>query len=159
MEYGVSKVQEQAIGHCNVIVDCIFLEFFSFHLLRISTVVSVPFVTAEQKKWCWKVILWLHQTPLVFSDRDLPPSRQNNFALFYIASSGSVHSRRKPKPGPIRTKNTVGEKGSSAGAYINSYAHNAPLYVYCVYVLCMHKRKRHLCQDHKNPHLVAQCAL
>jgi len=136
-------VQEQAIRHCNVTVNCIFLEFF-FHLLRISTEVSVPFVTAEQKKRCWKVMLWRHQTPLVFPDRELSlPDSQTNCVLFYIvlsclASSGSVCSHHKPKPGPIPTNNKLAEKGSSVCAYINTYirlcTHIMLHYTYNVYI-------------------------
>lgn len=39
------------------------------------------------------------------------------------------------------------------------YVHNALLYIYYVYVLCIHKTKSRLCHDHKINSSAAQCAI
>jgi len=51
-----------------------------------------------------------------------------------------------------KTVNKVGKVVSSVGAYtVCTYIHvyNAVLHMQCVHILCMHKHKKHLCQDHK----------
>lgn len=56
-----------------------------------------------------------------------------------------------------QTMNTMGAEGCNEGAYtyISLYTYIIAYYTYTVYiVLCMHKRKRHLFQDHKLNSLV-----
>ena len=43
--------------------------------------------------------------------------------------------------------------------HISVKVYNAVLYIYYVYILCVHQRKRRLCQDHKINTLITHCAL
>jgi len=59
---------------------------------------------------------------------------------------------------PGHSMNTVCE---AAAASVGVYIYNTMLfiYIYCVYALCMHKCKEHLCQGDKIHSSVAQYAL
>jgi hypothetical protein len=66
-----------------------------------------------------------------------------------------------------QTMKTASIATSSVGAYtyihtyMYIYVYSALLYIQrvCVYMLCMHKRKMYLCQNHKINTLIAQTAL
>jgi hypothetical protein len=59
-----------------------------------------------------------------------------------------------------QTRN-VGAAASSVGAcmYVHLYTYIMLCYTYTAYTLCMHKHKKHLCQEHKINTLFTRCTL
>lgn len=56
--------------------------------------------------------------------------------------------------------NTVSVAAAIVGAYMYiRLLYNALLWIYFVYILCIYKRKKCFCQDHKISAVIAQCAV